>query len=936
VLGYTLWQVRRRAGRALTLWLGIFVAAVSFVLLTGTTRTSALHVRGTLQGSFRSAYDVLVRPRGTTTPLERDEGLVRANFLSGIYGGITLRQYREIKRLPGVEVAAPIANIGTILPQGFVWVPLQRLLTRERHQLYKVTFSWRSNGGLSRYPGWTEYVYYTRNPLVEYPPGAQNSFIDEAVPGRTPLPVCTGFNESAPATSGPFAASPTLTCASPRIPAEIDRELGPHFFRPFAGWQLEFPIALAAIDPQQEARLLHLDRTVIAGRYLHELEGLQKTQVKRLVPVLASTRAYLGDRLLASISRLRPPHGVDLPRLLATGSCTVARVPCPPGSTVAPPPNAAKGTTAYRFVSSLPSTPIASRSFSATAAYQAVLGGGGNLVVQAYWTARSARYRRLGPDRLAPLETTNPRSIWRLNMGTFFQAPAQNEDVQFRRLHETLGNNRTDLQGRLLSPSLEIVGRFDPTRLPGFSPLSRVPLETYYPPLLQPADTASARALHGRAYLPTQNIGGYIQQPPLFLTTLQGLKAFLDRNAFTGVTPRMRRAPISAIRIRVHGVSGANALSYARIRTVAQEIHDSTGLTVDITAGSSPHPVRIALPAGRFGQPPLLLREGWSKKGVSIAFLRALDHKDAALFALVLVVCGLFLTNGALASVRARRAEIGTLLTLGWSRQAIFRIVLGELALVGLAAGIAGTGLAALLVAGLQLRFSLAATAYVLPLAIGLALVAGLVPAWRAASGEPLDAIQPAVSGRRRSRRVRRLAGLALANLRRLPARTALAAAGLALGAAALTVLVAIQRGFQGPLVGTLLGHAISVQVRAVDYWAVALTVALAALSVADVIYLNLRERAGELAALRSTGWRDRHLARLVALEALALGLLGGGVGALAGFAIAAGLLAAPLEASALAALIAAAGATAAALAASALPLLRLNGATPHELLTSE
>jgi putative ABC transport system permease protein len=49
-------------------------------------------------------------------------------------------------------------------------------------------------------------------------------------------------------------------------------------------------------------------------------------------------------------------------------------------------------------------------------------------------------------------------------------------------------------------------------------------------------------------------------------------------------------------------------------------------------------------------------------------------------------------------------------------------------------------------------------------------------------------------------------------------------------------------------LVGSLPGDAVAVQVRGVDYVAVTATVALGVLAVADIIFLNIRERAPEQA----------------------------------------------------------------------------------------
>jgi putative ABC transport system permease protein len=76
-------------------------------------------------------------------------------------------------------------------------------------------------------------------------------------------------------------------------------------------------------------------------------------------------------------------------------------------------------------------------------------------------------------------------------------------------------------------------------------------------------------------------------------------------------------------------------------------------------------------------------------------------------------------------------------------------------------------------------------------------------------------------------------------------------------------VLTAITFAFRGVVVGSLLG----------------------VLGVADVLFLNIRERAPELATIRSLGWRETALARLVITEGTAIGLLGSLIGA--GFGLA-------------------------------------------------
>jgi ABC-type antimicrobial peptide transport system permease subunit len=371
------------------------------------------------------------------------------------------------------------------------------------------------------------------------------------------------------------------------------------------------------------------------------------------------------------------------------------------------------------------------------------------------------------------------------------------------------------------------------------------------------------------------------------------------------------------------------------VRAVATEIHERTGLDVDITAGSSPRKLLVELPAGKFGRPELLLEEGWSKKGVSVSFLDALDRKRLGFLSLILVTCTFFLANGAFASVRGRRTEIGTLLCLGWSSRAIFGVVLAELLLVGALAGLAAAATAYAVAAALSLELSLARVLLAAPLAVALALVAGVVPAWRAAQAVPLDAVHPAVAVGRVRRRVRGLVSLALQNVRRMPARSLVGAGGLFIGVTALTLLLAVNQAFKGRLVGTLLGEAITVDVRGLDFLIVGLIVLLAALSLADVLYLNLRERSAELMTLRTVGWSESQLGRVIALEALALGVLGSVPGATLGLLIGAqlGVGALPLVAGAL---IAVAGGLLVAVLASLLPLARLRSLAPASVLAEE
>ena len=108
--------------------------------------------------------------------------------------------------------------------------------------------------------------------------------------------------------------------------------------------------------------------------------------------------------------------------------------------------------------------------------------------------------------------------------------------------------------------------------------------------------------------------------------------------------------------------------------------------------------------------------------------------------------------NTVIMSVAERVNEIGILLALGWRRRRIVSMVLGESLTISVAGGVVGTagGAAAMLwlqrtsllrgkIEG-ELSLSLFAIAFVV--AIGLGVVGGLYPAYRAASMRPGDALR--------------------------------------------------------------------------------------------------------------------------------------------------------------------------------------------------
>jgi ABC-type antimicrobial peptide transport system permease subunit len=114
------------------------------------------------------------------------------------------------------------------------------------------------------------------------------------------------------------------------------------------------------------------------------------------------------------------------------------------------------------------------------------------------------------------------------------------------------------------------------------------------------------------------------------------------------------------------------------------------------------------------------------------------------------------------------------------------------------------------------------------------------------------------------------------------------------------------------------------------------LVIALGGLSVADVLFLNLKQRQAEFVTLETVGWEDRYLRRLVIFEGLAMGALGSIAGAVIGIAISSFIRGIPLTSIALAAALAAGAGITVAAFCSLVPLYSIRRLTPPTVLAEE
>lgn len=148
----------------------ILVAVTSFVVLTGTVTTQQLQVRQEVASNYRSTYDILVRPKGSSTGLEKSDQVVRSNFLAGQYGGISLAQVKQIAAVPGVEVAAPIAVLGQTMRSVLVPVDVSKVLGGRDQAMVRFSMVGRARNGSATTVNQHGYLYLTKRPLTDVTP----------------------------------------------------------------------------------------------------------------------------------------------------------------------------------------------------------------------------------------------------------------------------------------------------------------------------------------------------------------------------------------------------------------------------------------------------------------------------------------------------------------------------------------------------------------------------------------------------------------------------------------------------------------------------------------------------------------------------------------------------------------------------------------------
>lgn len=824
----------------------LVVLSISLMAATiGTIRDqAAVELTRAVDANWRGSYDILVRAPGMRLGLEKTAGLVEPNFLQFAgRGGMSSDELAAIRGIPGVELAAPVAVIGSMQ---YVAVAPDIYISRdalpEQPTLYEVVVTAESSDGLAAVPVQRQELRILLGPATDLDAGryvyeaGSMSWDDDGV-------LLT------------LEALPPLATTVIAVDPAAERQLlgpSPDFLDPLG------TVAALAEAPDVGS----FDPALIASDYTDQAQSLQllaldpRTAQRPVIPLAVSDSLFAPLRLSLAVTRVGSPldqypdapsaaqaleqaavlagderHGLGEDDLDGSERLRPFGVP----SLTLVWPGAAAPELASRALQRAPELAprIAARpQYSAIAprddrgalsfaiapvGLAAVDGRAGNEAPVA-----SAR----GPGVTRGLEQTY-RELVEAELPLLDDfVPTWDLDVPF---------------------ALAPVASFDlaALELPD-NPLNYVPLGAYELPRTELVEDADGSNRRLGAMNPTLNPAGLLTAPPLAITDLRSAELLRgDR-------------PIDAIRIRVAGVERFDAGGMARIENVAAAL-DEMGFEVDVVAGSSPQLVEIYVPDyvvldGQQTADLGWVNQPWTTIGAAARVTSGLGSTNTSLLALAAATAVTLAV--ALQAIKAalRRREAAILTALGWTPGHIVRWLSAD----GLLSG------CLILVAGIAVWAISGGTASALPIIALLAAITpvaaivGAVAAERLAAAAGASARGDATTLSVGAVRSPATYGVRAAVSR--PGRTLIVAIACGIGAVAACaglLLVASASAIAGP---TLLGGMIAGRVAPHQLLLLAITAVSALALVAVLLRLDARSRRGEFAVLRASGWTPGHV----------------------------------------------------------------------------
>lgn len=773
---------------------------------------------------WRTSYDILVYPANATIETAKYE-VVEPNAIMGIPGGISLQQYDLISSIADVEVAAPLAVLGHARTLLVLKIP-----PPSERKVYRLTTKMSAFDGVTTH---LDSVSYYR--LVSKGPAVEKYKTKHRIPKMPYNP-------------------------QPQLPPEFGMQIWQNSYLPMKDLQtsVSLPITIVGIDPAKESALVGLDEAIAEGRFLAEDD---KPDLKSIgghfdvwhLPSIALSSDLLNATLAIEVEMLDLEYSDELQMLEDIknrgGEAYLGTVD---GTTVYSKtfPKEEVNRLVALVLSSDPNSPEATSGLQAWVRQPATV---------SYEPDRSPY-----PDR------------WPLAM----KAEAVGIE-EFAVKGFSPGTRSIDYRPKVLPPEpdkrflIRVIGKFDPGRLRlALDPLTELPMETYAPSeakLVLDKDGQPRNPVPVIRPVPTP--GSFLAPPPVILTTIDSVaKLKGDR-------------PISAIRVRVRGLGTSGEKDHSRVKTIAREIENKTGLRTLVTFGSSPRRVLVQLEGYGDMPSPGYVEQPWIQIGAVATILRESKIGYSGVVTSIILVAVIYVLASNTVSILSRRRELGILTSIGWDGSARIRLVMTEALVIGVGTALMSLVMTWFLVGWTGVSRPLARVLLAGLSPIGVYSLGAIIPARFASRMDPVAAFrQGDVTGSRFGRlRVRSLMGMAGVNVLRRLHRNLLSVSSMAFPSALANLFFFVSLRLRGVLYLSYAGEYVALEITPLHYAAISVALAVSAVTVAQITWLNLAERQRELALLKAIGWDSGKVAKTVIFEGIVVGFFGGLAGSVFG-----------------------------------------------------
>ncbi|GAA0339366.1 hypothetical protein GCM10008967_32130 [Bacillus carboniphilus] len=222
MLQYIKASTRERWLLFLTIVLILSCLGVGYAGTQTVTDRIVIQAQSDLEKNWRYQYDILVTPQQDDGLRVLENGWVAPQSSMASYGGISMTDLETIEKIPGVEVAAPVALIGFINYDGM----------RANYIHAKPGHWYRISSETTAFDGYQTYILKNNSSIQEnYDPSLEGSLLYQKMLEERGYPINV------------------LPGATIRYPNEM---------------------LLVAIDPEAEDKLYNLSNSVISGSYLDE------------------------------------------------------------------------------------------------------------------------------------------------------------------------------------------------------------------------------------------------------------------------------------------------------------------------------------------------------------------------------------------------------------------------------------------------------------------------------------------------------------------------------------------------------------------------------------------------------------------------------------------------------------------------------------------